>query len=215
MTATTGVIVYAGATLQRAAWQALLDAQPGIQVIGTAARFDEVPMHLTTTAPITLLIDVAAPQPELARQFRALNPLLGILFLVTAYDLDAMLALLQAGATGCLAYDESVGDLGRAVIAVGRGELVLPPTLAVQILARLARGATTHSRSVEALSEREAAVMRLLARGCTNKDIAQTLVLSVRTVETHLRSMYGKIGARSRTEAALWAVQHGYRSEHR
>lgn len=68
-------------------------------------------------------------------------------------------------------------------------------------------------RLIEPLSEREADVLRLLAQGLTNKDIAQTLILSVRTVEAHLRSVYGKLGVRSRTEAALWAVKHGYNPE--
>ena len=63
---------------------------------------------------------------------------------------------------------------------------------------------------VAPLSERETEVLRLLAQGHTNKDIAQALILSVRTVEAHLRNIFAKLGVNSRTEAALWAVQHGY-----
>ena len=63
---------------------------------------------------------------------------------------------------------------------------------------------------IEPLSDREMEVLRLLAQGLTNKAIAQSLILSVRTVEAHLRSIFGKLGVHSRTEAALWAVKHGY-----
>lgn len=122
--------------------------------------------------------------------------------------------LLQAGITGCLSREEPVAELSRAIIAVGRGEIVLPPSLAVRALAVLARGDTGGNGGlIEPLSERESEVLRLLAQGLTNKDIAQTLILSVRTVEAHLRNIFGKLGVRSRTEAALWAAKHGYTPE--
>ena len=74
----------------------------------------------------------------------------------------------------------------------------------------LARGERLEGDLVEPLSARETEVLGLLARGLTNKDIAQSLMLSVRTVEAHLRSIFGKLAVGSRTEAALWAVRHGY-----
>lgn len=206
----TRLIIYAPATLRRAAWHALLSAPPAIETVGAVADLADVPQHLALSQPTTLLVDVRAPHPELARRCRALSATLGILILVTAYTLDAVLPLIQAGATRCLSYDESVGDLSRAIIAVGRGEMVVPPALATEVLTYLARGARGDEPAAEDLSEREGEVLNLLAQGYTNKDIAQTLVLSVRTVEAHLRTIYGKIGLRSRTEAALWAIRHGY-----
>jgi len=103
-----------------------------------------------------------------------------------------------------------VADLARAIIAAGRGEIVLPPAVAVQSLMALAQGQPVEQSLVGPLSERETEVLKLLAHGHTNKDIAQALFLSVRTVEAHLRSIFAKLGVSSRTEAALWAVQHGY-----
>lgn len=208
-------MIYAPSTLRRAAWMALLREQPGIEVVTALATPTEVETFLAPPAPTTLLVDVPMPQPELARQCRSIDPQLGILFLIELYELSVIVPLIQAGATGCIAYNESPGDLARAIIAVGRGELVMPPALATEVLIKLVQRTPIPHQSVEALSEREVEVLGLLAAGCTNKDLAQTLVLSVRTVETHLRSIYGKIGARSRTEAALWAIQHGYSSEHR
>ena len=81
---------------------------------------------------------------------------------------------------------------------------------AIKALVAIARGEGVDDAQTEALSEREAEILRLLAQGLTNKDIAQTLILSVRTVEAHLRNIFAKLGVRSRTEAALWAVKHGY-----
>ncbi|HET7376275.1 MAG TPA: response regulator transcription factor, partial [Anaerolineae bacterium] len=70
-----------------------------------------------------------------------------------------------------------------------------------------------HSASIGLLTEREIEVLRLLAQGSTNKDIAQTLILSVRTIDAHLRSIFAKLNVRSRTEAALWAARYGYGSK--
>ncbi len=207
---TTRLIVLAPAALHREAWRALLSDQPGIVVAGVAGDASGVATLLQPDQPTAILIDLPALQPELARQLKAVAPDCGLLFLVQSYDLAEMVALLQAGGTGCVSRDDSVGDLARAIIAAGRGEIVLPPALAVRALAALARGEPVAAGLVEPLSEREAEVLRLLAQGLTNKDIAQTLILSVRTVEAHLRSVFGKLGVRSRTEAALWAVNHGY-----
>ena len=99
--------------------------------------------------------------------------------------------------------------LARAIIAAGRGEIVLPPSIATQALLALARGEPLESDLIEPLTDREVEVLRLLGQGLTNKDIAQTLILSVRTVDAHLRSIFAKLGVRSRTEAALWMVKHG------
>jgi DNA-binding NarL/FixJ family response regulator len=74
----------------------------------------------------------------------------------------------------------------------------------------LARGDHRPQQTVETLTDHEKEVLTLLAQGLTNKDIAQSLFLSVRTIETHLRNIYGKLNVSSRTEAVLWAVQHGY-----
>ena len=118
--------------------------------------------------------------------------------------------LLQAGATGFVDHNTDVADLARATIAVGRGELALPPRIAASALTALARSDTVSSHDlVEPLTQREREVLALLAQGLTNKDIAQALFVSVRTVEAHLRNVYGKLSVRSRTEAALWAVEHG------
>jgi DNA-binding NarL/FixJ family response regulator len=205
------LIIFSSASLHREAWRALLSGQPAILIVDTVADAFEVVPLLQPDQPTTVLVDVLSPQPDLAQQLRTLAPEAGLLFLIQSYELSEVLVLLRAGATGCISRDASLGDLARAIIAVGRGEIALPPHMAGRALAALARGEPVSDDGlIEPLSEREVEVLRLLAQGMTNKDIAQTLILSVRTIEAHLRNIYGKLGVRSRTEAALWAVEHGY-----
>lgn len=215
------LVILALAALHREAWRALLSGQPGIVIAGVAGDPDEAHSLLRFGQPTTIMIDLPVPHPDFARRLRAAAPDCGLLFLVGSYDLAEIIPLLQAGATGCVSREDSVGDLARAVVAAGRGEIVLPPAISARALAALARGEpvggptarSSDGSLLEPLSEREMEVLRSLARGHTNKDIAQTLVLSVRTVEAHLRSIYGKLGVGTRTEAALWAVKRGYGPE--
>lgn len=208
---TTRLLIYAPLTLQREAWRALLSDQPGIVIGGVLTDPAHLAALLQPDQPTTLLIDLPTPQADVIRSLKEIVPDLGLLIFVDAYDLAEIIPLLKAGATGCLSRDESIGDLARAIIAVGRGEIVLPPTVAIQALTALARGEPIEPANlIEPLTDREAEVLRWLARGLTNKDIAQTLILSVRTIDAHLRSIFAKLNVRSRTEAAVWATRNGY-----
>lgn len=206
----TQLLIIAPGALYLEAWRALLSVQPGISVAGAVARPDLVASLPPAGPPATLLADLPDPTPELVRQIKAAVPQARLLLLVPVLDLPTIFPLLQAGATGFVSRESTVGDLARSIIAVGRGELVLPPTMAARALMLLAQGHSPPELPSETLSEREDEVLRLLAQGLTNKDIAQGLILSVRTVEAHLRSIFAKLGVRSRTEAALWGIKNGY-----
>lgn len=213
----TQLVIYAPSRLRREAWRAVLSFQPGIAVVGEASQAGDIRTIVRPGSPVSVLIDGDVSFVDTARQLRAALPDAGLLFLVSHYNPTEIVSLLRAGASGCVSMEDSIGDVVRAVIAVGRGEIVLPPPIASRALATLARGEAPVQPAgpgelVEPLSEREADVLHLLARGLTNKDIAQTLIVSVRTVEAHLRSVYGKLAVHSRTEATLWAVKHGYGS---
>lgn len=193
----------------------LLVRQPHITLIAAVSHPSEVGPLVEGGQPMTILVDTTGSQVEMAQQLQAAAPDGGLLFLVDTYDLSEVVSLLRAGASGCISRDAEVSELARAIIAVGRGEIALPPTMASHALAALARGRLAEDASdlVEDLTERETEVLRLLAGGMTNKEIAQTLILSVRTIEAHLRSIYGKLNVSSRTEAALWAVRNGFGPE--
>jgi DNA-binding NarL/FixJ family response regulator len=208
--AVTRVVVLSPTLLHREAWRALLSAQPGILVAGVTAVIEGMGNLVSPSYPSTVLSDLPAQSSEAVHLIKSTAPAAGILCLVHSYDLTEIIGLLQAGANGCLTRDEPVAGLARAVIATGRGEIALPPEIAGRTLAAMAHGAPLVQNQVEPLSEREVEVLRLLAQGLTNKDIAQSLIVSVRTIEAHLRSIFGKLGVRSRTEAALWAIRHGY-----
>lgn len=206
---TTNLLIFASSNLRRAAWQALLDKQPGIVIHDAIGELAQI-AGSRPPAPGVVLADMPEIQTNLVEELRAALSNCGILFLVESYDLDEIVRLLRAGATGFISQDSSVGDLARAIIAAGRGEIILPGELATRALLALARGEVKRDEPSDKLTEREQEVLTYLAQGYTNKDIAQSLFLSVRTVEAHLHNIYGKLGLASRTEAALWAVNHGY-----
>lgn len=218
----TPVIVVASGALRRGAWEALLSRGSSLRVAGSADGPGGVSTLLpggsgsaSASGPTALLVDLPGVDGDVARAIVDGASGAGVLVLVPADELSVVVPLLRAGAIGCLSVEASADDLVRALIAVGRGEIVLAPSIAARALAALARGeAGDEPRAMDALSEREAEVLSLLAEGRTNKDIAEQLFLSVRTVETHLRSIYAKLGVRSRTEAALWAVGHGHGPGH-
>ncbi|MAT97752.1 MAG: hypothetical protein CL608_11455 [Anaerolineaceae bacterium] len=208
----TNVVILANATLPRLAWEALLGPQPGLAVWGTAAHQEDLLALTLDRRQTAVLLDLKDPLLSQVEQVAKAVPHIGLLCLVDDYDLNQIVLLLQAGAAGVLSRDATLPELTRALIAASRGEIVLPPQLAARALAALARGEVRAQQDVETLTDREREVLALLAKGMTNKDIAQTLFLSVRTVEAHLRNVYGKLNIASRTEAVLWAVQHGFES---
>lgn len=172
-------------------------------VTGTAG---EVAGFLPMAGPAVILLDSRAVDVDAAATLVAAANGTGVLSVIDDLDLAVVVPLLKAGVIGCLLADSPTVDLARALVAVGRGEIALPPSVAARALAELARPAGLDRRATDELSEREHEVVDLLVRGQTNKDIAQALFLSVRTVEAHLRSIYAKLGVRSRTEAVLWAI---------
>ena len=113
--------------------------QPNIAVAGAVDSVATIQNHFEANRSTTLLIDSPPPLPPLIQQLQTSYPTAGLLVLVDNYDLDQLLPLLRAGVTGCISRDESVAELARAIIAVGRGEIWLPPAVAGRALAALAR----------------------------------------------------------------------------
>lgn len=203
---TTAVVVIAQGALRRFAWEALLEHQPGLSVAGTGPDASHAAGSVTSDGAAAILADGTGLGVEQAAELVAAEDA-GVLWLLEKLELDAVVALLRAGVMGCLSTEASVGELSRAIIAVGRGEIALPPSVAAAALAALASPVVADRRTPEDLTAREREVVDLLVQGLTNKDIAQAMFLSVRTVEAHLRSIYDKLRVRSRTEAVLWAIE--------
>jgi DNA-binding NarL/FixJ family response regulator len=206
----TIVILYTPWSLQAEAWKALLEEEAFLRFLGATDRLEQVSGWISGGMRTAVIVDVPQPGSQQAERASHAAPEAGLLFLVDSYDLEILLPLIRAGAKGCVSRDAPRAYLVRALIAVGRDELALPDEIASEVLLALARDRRPGGGPYEELTERERDVLAQLALGLTNKDIAQELMISVRTVEAHLRSIYGKLEVSSRTEAALWAVQNGY-----
>ena len=181
------VLVVSPRILIRAGLGAVLRGQPQIQVVG---EVDDAP------AAADLHFDVALSDVKKPLPFK---------FLALISDPSDAHSWLDAGAAGIVLETSSVEELLSAIRQVARGETFLPPLIAKEFVSSLAARRLPREQPIEPLTEREREVLGLLAHGLSNKDIAQKLYLSVRTVEGHLANIYGKLQVKSRTEAALWS----------
>jgi NarL family two-component system response regulator LiaR len=193
----------------------LLEDEKGVTVIGEASNGEEAVQMATELKPDIVIMDIAMPKLngiEATRQIKLISPRTAVLIL-SAYDDDEyVFALLKAGAAGYLLKNVSGDELTRAIRAVEKGEPVLDPIVARKVmnyftLPDKARGV---ERPSEHLSNRETDILKLAAKGMTNKDIADKLHLSNRTVEGHLRTVFNKLGVGSRTEAVLYGLRKGW-----
>lgn len=205
-----GVVVVDDHTLVREGACQLLDREPDIDVVGEAATGEDALVLLLRTRPDVAVIDINLPAMsglQLARQVMSQLPDLAVL-LVSAYDDYAYVAeALDLGVGGYLLKTASARELVDAVRAVADGVFVLDRAVSGR-LARRWRHAPTGASAAGALTPREADVLRLVARGQSNKQVAAELGLGLRTVEGYVSTVLSKLGVVSRTEAALYAVTH-------
>lgn len=201
-------------TLVREGTKQLLDEHPGLSVVGEAADGQEAVEVVTRLKPDVVLMDIAMPGMngiEATKRIKETNPSTSVLVL-TAYDDEQYIyALLDAGAAGYLLKNVSGEELARSIYAVAEGESVLHPSVAAKVFKRVTSGAVGLAKAggIDQLTERELAVLRLAARGLSNKMIARDLDLSDRTVQVHLSNVFGKLGVASRTEAVITALRRG------
>lgn len=194
----------------------LLSAQPDLLIVGEAANGAAALELVAQIRPLVVLMDLRMPILDgiaATRRLRAEHPDVQVIALTT-FDEDAdVFAALRAGAIGYVLKDVSGETLFAAVRAAARGESLLPSSIAAKVVAELTRTTTSSAARAqplpEPLSERELEIVRLLARGATNREIAATLFLAEGTVKNHLTSILGKLSARDRAQAALIAKDLG------
>jgi DNA-binding NarL/FixJ family response regulator len=191
----------------------LLDREEGIDVIAEASDGKEAVQKAIRGRPDVVVMDFAMPELngiEATRQIKAVAPGITILVL-TAYDSDQYIfAFLEAGAAGYLLKDVQVDELIDAIRAVHAGESILHPAIARKVISRFARPgaqARTIHAPLDQLTDRELEVLKVAAKGMSNREIAQELSISVRTVQTHLTNIFNKMGVGSRTEAVVHALR--------
>ncbi|MEV0720134.1 response regulator transcription factor [Asanoa sp. NPDC050611] len=190
----------------RAGVRGLLSGEPDITVVGEAASGAEALTAAAALRPAVVLMDLRLPGLDgvgATAQLLAAQPATRVVVLTT-YETDAdILRAVEAGAAGYLLKDASRADLVSAVRAAARGETVLSPSVATRLLHRV-----RHPRA-ESLSAREVEVLRLVARGLSNGEIARALHISEATVKTHLLRTFAKLGVNDRTAAVTTAMAAG------
>ena len=186
-----------------------LEEDKAIQVVGEASDGEEAVALVARERPDVCVFDIQMPRLnglDATRRVKKEFPHTRVLIL-TAYDDDPYIfAGLQAGASGYLLKTASPGELVQAVHALMAGESALSPAVAKKLVQR-ASGTAPREELIEALSERELEVLRLAAKGMSNRQIGSALTISDRTVQGHLANIYGKLRVSTRTEAVLFAVR--------
>jgi DNA-binding NarL/FixJ family response regulator len=193
----------------------ILEQEPDLEVVAEAGDGEEAVKLACDLKPDVALVDVAMPRIdgiEATRRIKAQCPAVAVLVL-SAYDDDQFVfGLLEAGAAGYLLKSVRGQEIVDAIRAVHAGESVLHPSVARKVLNRFAgvSGKPRERKSLDLLTEREMDVLKLVTKGLSNKDIAEGLCLSVRTVQGHLANIFNKLRVSSRTEAVVHALKEGW-----
>jgi DNA-binding NarL/FixJ family response regulator len=201
----------------RAGLRALIDAQADMEVVGEAADGEAACLRAAELAPEVVVMDVSMPGIGGARATERIKrdrPETRVLALTVHEDRGYLQHLLQAGASGYLLKRAAADDLIHAIRTVARGGTYLDPSLAGKVLGGLmGRPTQTGGAPGESLSDREEEVLRLIARGFTNREIGGQLDVSVKTVETHKARAMEKLGLDSRAGIVAYAIRRGWLSE--
>ena len=216
------VLVVDDQRLMRDGIASLLSLQPGIAVVGTAANGEEAVAQAQSLEPDVILMDVRMPVLDgvaATAQVRRARPACQVLMLTTFDDDEYIVAALRAGACGYLLKDIPAPDLAQAIQAAHKGIYQIDPAVAGKVVAALSGNAPPPPAPAGAppppatrpdgLSSREIEVLRLIAQGASNREIAETLVISEGTVKNHISNILGRLGLRDRTQAALYARENG------
>jgi DNA-binding NarL/FixJ family response regulator len=183
-----------------------------VEVVGEARDGLEAIELAATLEPDVVLMDVRMPTVngiEAARRIRVAQPTVRVLMLTESEDEDDLFGALRAGATGYLLKEVAIDEIADAIRSVANGQALVSPSMTTKLLSEF----NAMSRRLEEehdgrrLTDRELEVLRLIARGMSNKDIGTELVISENTVRNHVRNILEKLQVRSRVEAAMYAVR--------
>lgn len=208
------LLIVDGQAVSRAGLRHLLESYPDLKVVGEASDHVQAVSETAELGPQVVLIDAQLPEEqslEALRQLRQLNPEIRVLLLANQENETLLYEALRAGASGYILKNIAPDELAQAVRTVARGEVLVQQQLAARLLARLGgQERDTGGRGPqEHLTAREHEVLLLLARGLRNKEIAERLFVSERTVNFHLANIYAKLHVSGRTEALSKALEQG------
>jgi len=205
------VLIVDDHTIVRKGIRALLAEIEGIEVVGEADNGQEAVAQAETLHPDVILMDLAMPKMdgiEATRQIKASQPESRILVMTSFAADDKVFPAIKAGALGYLLKESAPEDLVQAIRQIHRGESSLHPTIARKVLQEITHSAD-RPPTPDPLTEREAEVLRLVAQGLSNQDIARKLNISDPTVRTHVSNILSKLHLATRIQAALYALREG------
>lgn len=189
-----------------------LDLSDEIEVVGEARNGREAIDRARQLKPDVMLMDLLMPEMDgiaATRGVKEVSPETNVIVLTSFTDDEHIMPALRAGATGYLLKDVSANDLVRAIEGANKGQAQLHPDVARKLMEQVSQPAARQEPPGAALTPRELEVLRLIASGMSNKEIARELVLNERTVKGHVSNILSKLGLADRTQAALYAVREG------
>ncbi len=189
--------------------RAFLQTQDDLDVVGEAADGEEAVRRVRELVPEVVLMDLVMPKLDgiaAIREMRLLSPSTKVIVLTSFADDEKVFAAVKAGAAGYLLKDVQPQELGEAIRTVYRGEAQLHPTVAAKLMQEVAESGRQRP-ALDSLTNREMDVLRLIARGMSNKEIARELGVAEKTVKTHVSNILQKLHLADRTQAALYAVR--------
>lgn len=195
--------------------EALISTHSDLEVIGTGVDGVEAIEQVSKLNPDVILLDIQMPRKtgvEAIAEIKSANPDARILVLTSFSEDETVFSAIKAGALGYLLKDSSPQELIAAIRSVHEGRSSLHPDIAFKVIQELKKPPTNLPPTEEPLTEREVDVLRLVARGLSNQEIADLLVVSERTVRAHISNILGKLHLANRTQATLYALRQGLAS---
>jgi two-component system response regulator DevR len=191
---------------------AMLQPEPDFEVVGQTGHGAEVAALVESSRPDVVLLDTRLPDisgVEVCRRLSRSHPDVAVVILTTYTDVELVQECLQAGARGYVVKDVERFSLKESIRAVSRGQSVLAPQVASQIIEQIRSRRPAEGRPA-GLNASQVAILRLISRGHSNREIAADVHLSENTVKTHVQEIFRKLGVRNRVEAAILAGKSGW-----
>jgi DNA-binding NarL/FixJ family response regulator len=213
------ILVVDDHTLFRTGIRKMLEAEPDMRVVGEAATGREALDQARSLMPDVVLMDIKMPEPEgsgtaldgieATRILHREMPHMGIIYCTVFEDDEFVFAGLQAGGRGYILKDDDPDTMLRAIRAVAHGESLLGPAVAQKVMRQFAAVPGRQAPLVDDLTPRELEVLKLIGNGLTNRQIAEELVISEKTVKNHINNVFSKLHIYDRSQAILYAIREG------
>jgi DNA-binding NarL/FixJ family response regulator len=200
----------------------LLELEPDIEVVAIAQDGQHAVQQSARLHPDVVVLDVRMPvldgisatrllrHPDRDHDFVGENEVLPAVLILTTFDLDEyVLGAIRAGAAGFLLKDQAPELLAPAVRTVARGEAILGPRATARLLEEFTKAPSIESPVLDSLTRREREVLALVSQGLSNEEVAESLIVSVPTVKTHVSNLLMKLGLENRVQAVVWAYENG------